>query len=80
VTWPIRDLPWISSATSPTTTVPSTITLTLEPVAFTFFNQAHVSVDGLLGGTSYPRVANITVVCTDNPAYLPFVPVDNWPN
>jgi hypothetical protein len=79
VNWPVSDVPWITSASSPTATVPSTITLTLNPAAFAFINQAHVSVDGVSGSESFPRVANLTIICTATPNYLPFVPVDYWP-
>lgn len=77
--WPVNAVPWISSATSPTSTIPSTITLALTADALGAFNQAHVSVDGVLGSETFPRFANITVVCTDNPVYLPLVAHDDWP-
>ena len=81
VTWTVHnDVTWISSAKSPTATVPSTITLTINQPALSLINQAHVAVNGMLDGASYPRVANITIVCTDHPIYLPFVSNNSWIN
>ena len=80
ISWPVVGAPWISSAESPTTTVPSTITLQINPAALGAFNQAHISVDGRLDAVSYPRVANITVLCTDYPVFLPAVYREQWPD
>lgn len=80
VSWPVAGVPWISNAESPTTTVPSTITLTINPTGLTGFNQAHVAVDGQLSGVSYPRVANVAVLCTDYPTFLPAVYNEHWPD
>jgi len=80
VVWPVRDVPWISSATSPTATVPSTITLVISQPSLSAFNQAHVAATGQLGSASYTRVADLNVVCTDSPVYLPFTANNHWPD
>ena len=79
VPWQVRDVPWISSAVSPAATVPSTITLSIDPSSATSFNQAHVTVVGQLEGQTYTRISNIAFVCTDNPVYLPVVSRMAWP-
>jgi hypothetical protein len=73
IPWPVSDVPWISSAQSPTVTVPSTITLAIDPSGAALFNQAHVTVVGQLDGQTYTRASDITFVCTDYPVYLPTI-------
>ncbi len=77
--WPVQNAPWISAAQSPTTTVPSTITLTLDQAQAALFNQAHVTVIGQLDGATYTRTSDIAFVCTDYPVYLPTVLRLAWP-
>ncbi len=73
IAWEVDNVPWISAAQSPTTTVPSTITLTIDPAQAALFNQAHVTVVGQLGGTTYTRTSDIAFVCTDYPIHLPVI-------
>jgi hypothetical protein len=79
VPWLVRDVPWISSAESPAATVPSTITLSIDPSRATSFNQAHVTVVGQQEGQTYTRISEIAFVCTDNPVYMPVVSRMAWP-
>lgn len=79
VTWPVQNARWISAAQSPTTTVPSTITLTIDPAQAALFNQAHVTVAGQLDGETYTRTSDVAFVCTDHPVYLPTVQRLAWP-
>jgi len=79
VTWPVQNAPWISAAQSPTTTVPSTITLTIDQAQAALFNQAHVTVVGQLDSATYTRTSDIAFVCTDHPVYLPTVQRLAWP-
>jgi hypothetical protein len=69
----VRDVPWITNAQSPTTTVPSTISLTIDPTGLAPFSQAHVVVAAQLGGQTLTRTATIDVLCTDRPLYMPVV-------
>ncbi len=78
--WQVRDVPWIRSAQSPTVTVPSTITLLIDPSLAAPFNQAHVTVVGQLSGRTLTRTADIVFVCTDNPVYLPVIQSMAWPH
>jgi hypothetical protein len=79
IPWQVNDVPWISSAESPTAVVPSTIVLSIDPLAAAPFNQAHVTVTGQLDGQTYTRTSNVNVVCTENPVYLPVVKRMAWP-
>jgi hypothetical protein len=79
VTWPVQNAPWISAAQSLTSTVPSTITLTIDPAQAALFNQAHVTVVGQLGGETFTRVSEVAFVCTDYPTYLPTIQRLAWP-
>ena len=79
VPWPVQNAPWISAAQSPTTTVPSTITLTIDPAQAALFNQAHVTVVGQLDGETYTRTSDVAFVCTDYPVYLPTIQRLAWP-
>ncbi len=71
--WPVRDASWISSAQSVTNTVPSSITLTFDTSRAAPLNQARVTVTGQSGAATYTRTADITLLCTENPLYLPHV-------
>lgn len=79
VTWPVAgELPWITAATSPSTTTPSLISLALDTTkansgAPSPFNQAVVQVTGSLSGASFERSAVITLVCANNVVYFPYV-------
>jgi hypothetical protein len=77
IDWEVNDVPWIVSAQSPTTSVPSTITLIIAPSRAGAFNQAHVTVTG--AGGAYIRTAEIAFVCTDFPVFLPIVQRLAWP-
>jgi hypothetical protein len=78
IPWTVQDVPWISSAHSPSATVPSKITVEVDPSRAGALNQAHVTVTGELDSEAYTRVANITFVCTDYPLYLPVVQRLAW--
>ncbi len=77
--WPVNGVGWISSAQSPTTTVPSTITLTLDVAQAGVLNQAHVTVTGQYGAETFVRNANVSFACADYPVYLPFAARLLWP-
>jgi hypothetical protein len=77
--WEVRNVPWITAAQSPTSTVPSAITLALNPAGGAPFNQAHVTVTAQLGGQTLTRTANISLICTDFPLFLPSVQRLAWP-
>jgi hypothetical protein len=73
LSWPVRGASWISNAQSITNTVPSTITLTFVPSVAAPLNEARVTVTGRSGATTYTRTADIALLCTDKPVYLPHV-------
>jgi hypothetical protein len=69
----VRGASWISSAQSLTNTVPSTITLTFDASRAASLNEARVTVTGRSADATYTRTADIALLCTDNPVYLPYV-------
>jgi hypothetical protein len=73
IAWP-SSVPWVTAVASGQITVPTTLTLTIDPARGPALDTAQVVIDGRLpNGTPQTRRATVSLTCAEEMLYLPFV-------
>ncbi|MBW7883192.1 MAG: hypothetical protein H3C34_11260 [Caldilineaceae bacterium] len=74
IEWP-SNVPWVTSVTSNSNTVPGTVELTIDPGALPDpFNSATIVINGVVQGNAItPRQLELTAACAASARYLPIL-------